>query len=107
MDGIIFIQQFTKNYSSPTVYNILIGLSIILLMSTFIVKKDMAIFSCALGGLLTFAIGLALIITPSIHLYYQVLLEDNIDIKEFSQKYEIVEQQGISYIIREKQNGDN
>lgn len=107
MDGIIFIQQITKNYSSPTVYNILIGLSIILLMSTFIVKKDMAIFGCALGGLLAFAIGLALAITPNIPLYHQVLLEDNIDIKEFSQKYEIVEQQGISYIIKEKQNGDN
>jgi hypothetical protein len=105
MDGIIFIQQITKNYNSPVVYNVLIGLSIILLMSTFIVKKDMAIFSCALGGLLAFAIGLALIIDPQ--LYYQVLLENNIDIKEFSQKYEIVEQQGISYIIKEKQNGDN
>jgi hypothetical protein len=107
MDGIIFIQQFTKNYNSPTVYNILIGLSIILLMSTFIVKKDMAIFSCAFGGLLAFAIGLSLAITPNTHLYHQVLLENNIDIKEFSQKYEIVEQQGISYIIKEKQNGDN
>lgn len=68
MDGIIFIQHFTKNYISPTAYNILMGLSIILVMSTFIVKKDMAIFSCALGGLLAFTIGLALAITP-IYLY--------------------------------------
>lgn len=102
MDGVIFIQQITRNYNSPAVYNILIGLSIILLMSTFIVKKDMHIFSCAMGGLLAFAIGLALIIAPNTHLYYQVLLENDVNIKEFSQKYEIVEQQGISYIIKEK-----
>lgn len=105
MDGVIFIQQITRNYNSPAIYNILIGLSIILLMSTLIVKKDMLMCGCAIGGLLAFVIGLALIITPNI--YYQVLLENNVDIKEFSLKYEIVEQQGISYIIKEKQNGDN
>lgn len=106
MDGIIFIQQITRNDISPAVYNILIGLFIILLMSTFIVKKDTLVFSCALGCILAFCIGLALIFAPK-DTYYQVLLENDIDIKEFSLKYEIVEQQGISYIIQEKENGNN
>lgn len=36
------------------------------------------------------------------HYNYQVIIDENVSMQEFTNKYEIIEQQGISYIVQEK-----
>jgi hypothetical protein len=35
--------------------------------------------------------------------FYQVLIDEDTDIAEFREKYEIIEQRGITYVVKEKQ----
>jgi hypothetical protein len=37
---------------------------------------------------------------------YQVLVDDTVSMQDFTAKYNILEQQGITYIVEEKEEGD-
>lgn len=38
---------------------------------------------------------------------YEVIISDNVNMNEFNQKYEILEQRGRIYVIRERESGDD
>lgn len=66
-------------------------------------KTNLVIFSCiaAVALVITGVVASRATQLPPTY-QYQVYMEDNVNMAEFAQRYTIVEQQGITYIVEEK-----
>lgn len=62
--------------------------------------------SCCVGalvGLLFWGLTCAMTSTPVVHeTQYEITIDDSVSMKEFIDKYEIIEQRGEIYVVREK-----
>lgn len=61
-------------------------------------------FLCIIFGLIIAMIGVAIIISEpkNTDTYYQITLNEDVSAIEFLDKYELVERQGESYIVKER-----
>ena len=61
-------------------------------------------FLCIIFGLIIAMIGIAIIISEpkNTDTYYQIVLNEDVSAIEFLDKYELVERQGESYIVKER-----
>lgn len=121
MTGITVLDviEETKYSSGWTIYSTLclIGLIVFLIALALLIKyKFDEIFTHTIYKYIFNFVGISLITStfllilsinlghPYIQTKYQVLLGDEVKITEFYNKYNILEQKGITYIIEEKGN---
>lgn len=114
IDGITILQTFTEtSYTWGWSWWLTIPILVIVMCGTLMVfvatsqKPNGTIiwicFICiVLSGIISLGMAKNQTALP-IEYTYQVLLDENINMKEFAQRYEILEQQGITYIIKEKE----
>lgn len=105
--------------SEQTVYNTLVpewaaivacvGLFVIWLIGFIFIAtdRDKSLIICMIGILILSAVAICSLIDnkKSInHIEYKVTIEDSVSINEFLDKYEILDQEGKIYTIKEKTN---
>ena len=64
--------------------------------------KSVALFVTILGFVSVIILGAADLIIPSGKYEYEVTIDDNVSMKEFNEHYEIQEQRGEIYVVKEK-----
>lgn len=107
LEGITVLSQNTYNYEFFSLLLKIIGIAVVLvglflIYCSIICKEYMAIAGC----LILIVIGFIPIlesdnITKSETLY-KVIINDNVSLIEFENKYEVVEVDGLIYTIKEK-----
>ena len=114
IDGVTILQTFTETsytwgWSSwflvPILVCILCGTGMVL---AAIAEKPNGFIVCiCFAGVIAAGIATCCMASKQTQLpteyTYQVLLSDEVNMTEFAQRYEVLEQQGITYIIREKE----
>lgn len=69
-------------------------------------KGDAVVAGCMVGaliGLLLWIMVSAMTSEPVVHeTQYEITIDDSVSMKEFTDKYEIIEQRGEIYVVREK-----
>lgn len=105
MDGVTIIQTIDGNGFPAIICGILFTLIAIIIGVIAIMWRDRE-GSIALVllfiGITMFVVG----IREQNKVWYRVLIDDSVTMQEFSQHYEIIEQQGEAYLVREIENGD-
>ena len=92
------------------VFILMIGIGLLSVLITYTTLRNNikeSVFSTLITlACLVIAIGILLIFTEGKE-QHQVLLSKDINMEEFAKEYEIIGQEGISYIIERKDNGNN
>lgn len=114
IDGITILQTFVEtSYTWGWSWWLTIPILVIVMCGTLMVfvatsqkPSGVIIWICficiALAGIVS--VGMAKNQTElPVKYTYQVLLDEHVNMKEFAKRYEVLEQQGITYIIREKE----
>ena len=80
----------------------LICLFIGAILFTFGITSDLGngSFAVAIIGMIMFFASIVMIFASETE-YSQIIIDDNISISEVQEKYEIIDQKGISYIVKE------
>jgi uncharacterized protein YqgC (DUF456 family) len=69
-------------------------------------RGEAAMAGCLIGamiGLLFWVMTCAMTSTPTVQeVQYEITIDDSVSMKEFTNKYEIIEQRGEIYVVREK-----
>lgn len=114
MDGVTILQTIPQ-YTHTWGWHWFLLLPILATVGLFVAVIYICIDGdCELGGYLAGFAALFIVITLAFasnvkpefsHNQYQVMVEDSVSMTEFTDKYNIVEQQGITYIVEEKTEG--
>ena len=84
---------------------IVVGLLIGLLTLDFDMGMICSVIGCFIGGFIGMAITDANVVKTDTGRYeYKVLIEDGVEMKEFYEKYNVIEQDGEIWIIEDKES---
>ena len=81
-----------------------LGFLISVLSEDFTILAHGVIISLILGLIFGFAVGFGQS-TPEYETQYKVTISDEVSMNEFLERYEIIDQEGKIYTVREKNNG--
>ena len=83
----------------------LIGFIIGLLASDFNIGMASSLVGCVMGGLVGMLIAETTVVKTETGRYkYKVLIEDGVEMKEFYERYNVIEQDGEIWIIEDKES---
>lgn len=110
MEGITILNEFVVNNapagwfaiicSSILIVTCLVGMSLMLKRRDAGLALIFGILAMVCAGLIFF--GISIVKTPP-ETRYQVLIDESVSMTEFFEKYEIIEQEGKIYTIKEKE----
>lgn len=84
---------------------LVVGLLIGILASDFSVGMASSLIGCIIGGFIGMAITDANVVKTDTGRYeYKVLIEDGVEMKEFYERYNVIEQDGEIWIIEDKES---
>ena len=120
MDGITILNTITENVSNTAGFVVLLIFSIVVIILSFI-----AIIICSdkfsefngfvIAFIITGIAGISFLIVSILELntppqepqtLYEVTISDEVSFKDFTSKYEIIEQRGEIYIVKERQTNN-
>ena len=113
MDGVTILNTITSNECSEIAgIMLLIGVFVfpicilIYIISHMSDDSDEPIILCIMFlivSLISTAIGIILASNPTVITTYEVTISDEVSFKDFTSKYEIIEQRGEIYIVKERE----
>lgn len=119
MDGITILNTITENVSNTAGLVVALILSIVITIISFIaiiVVSDkfsefngfiIAFIVTGIFGILFVIVSIFVLNTPQEpQTLYEVTISDEVSFKDFTSKYEIIEQRGEIYIVKERQTNN-
>ena len=115
MDGVTILQVIEKTFLNETSEHIIAGSVIVGIMAIFLttifwseigldsgwtIASILLLFSC-----ITLIIIEAICGVRITDITYRVLVDSNVNMNEFFSKYELIEREGLIYLVREVTNG--
>lgn len=108
MEGVRILNEISLMSTGiwvATVLFLAIGISSLSIVIFTLDKGDRAI--PILLSLIPFVIAITLFLTEcTLPTKYEAIIDDNVKISEFEKKYEIVEQRGDIYVIKERESNE-
>lgn len=118
MDGVTILNTIEKVYYYPSIENFLMVLKILGItaaiiyfgIATYVIFIGLYCDNWAghislvcIGVVLACGLGYSIAKSESqVAVYEQVLVTDSVSMEDFTEKYQIIEQQGITYLVLEK-----
>ena len=119
MDGITILNTITENVSNTAGLVAILISSIVLIIISFIAIiicsnkfsefNDFVIIYIIIGiaGISFFIVSILELNTPQKpQTLYEVTISDEVSFKDFTSKYEIIEQRGEIYVVKERERND-
>lgn len=119
MDGVTILNTITENVSNTAGLVVLLILSIVVIILSFIAiivvsDKFSEFDGFIIAFIITGIIGILFVIVLILELntpqepqtLYEVTISDEVSFKDFTSKYEIIEQRGEIYIVKERQTNN-
>lgn len=117
MDGITILNTITENVSNTAILVVILIFSIVVIILSFIaiiICSDkfsefngfvIAYIIMGIFGILFVIVSILELNTPpqEPQTLYEVTISDEVSFKDFTSKYEIIEQRGEIYIVKERQ----
>ena len=119
MDGVTILNTITENVSNTACLVVLLIFSIVVIILSFIaiiaVSDKFSEFNgfviayiiMGIFGILFVIVSILELNTPQeSQTLYEVTISDEVSFKDFTSKYEIIEQRGEIYIVKERERND-
>lgn len=113
MNGVTILNTYTQLANGQTIFGFLIGLfflllTTIILMSAYFLKyfeeKKKSNYTCLIVSIILFVlfiVGICNFPSKKYQTYYQVTINDSVNLNDFQNKYEIVRVDGKIYTVKE------
>ena len=113
MDGVTILNQIEVNSGSPFSVIIIIMAFVLIVISILAIcliieEKDYGVLYAPIGGIVVAIIILIMEIfniSEPPRTNYEVTISDEVSFTDFTNKYEIIEQRGEIYVVREREEG--
>lgn len=110
MEGITILNEFAVNNAPVGGFTIVFGSILVIIC---LVGMSLMLWQCDIGYAIAFGIlavvcagliflGISIVKTPP-ETRYQVLIDESVSMTDFFERYEIIEQEGKIYTIKEKE----
>lgn len=120
MDGVTILNTITENVSNTAGLVVALIFSIVVIISSFIaiivVSDKFSEFNgFVIAYIITGIVGILFVILLILELntqpqepqtLYEITISDEVSFKDFTSKYEIIEQRGEIYVVKERERND-